>query len=75
MSKADDTGNAFGQYQFLRYYLPGFLFFLYAAIILLPQLNPLNIVDLRLEEIVAIFGLVAVSSPVIGYLIYVPFNF
>lgn len=59
------------QYQFLRYYMPGFLFFTYLAIILVPALEAQTF---DVAEIIGIFGGIIVSSPVIGYLIYNPFN-
>ena len=61
------------QYQFFRYSLPGFLFFTYLAILLVPQLAVENLIG-SFERIVAVFGSVIIASPVIGYLIYSPFN-
>jgi hypothetical protein len=63
--------SAWEQYQFLRYYMPGFLFFTYLGIILVPALEAQTF---DVAEIIGIFGGIIVSSPVIGYLIYNPFN-
>lgn len=59
------------RYQFLRYYLPGSLFFTYAAIVLIPALQTPSSIDVA----VGVFGGIIIASPVIGYLIYIPFNF
>ena len=61
------------RYQFLRYYLPGFLFITYLAILLIPAMENIP-VSTTIDQFVGIFGAVIIASPVIGYLIYSPYN-
>lgn len=61
------------RYQFLRYYLPGFLFFTYLAILLIPAIK--NLQAPSVDGLVSVFGAVIIASPVIGYLIYSAFNY
>jgi hypothetical protein len=64
--------SSWEQYQFLRYYMPGFLFFTYLAIMLVSARLTFEIPDI--QTIVGIFGGIIIASPVIGYIIYIPYN-
>jgi hypothetical protein len=52
--------------------MPGFLFFTYLAILLIPALQMESTIGVT--ELVGIFGGIIIASPVIGYVIYSPFN-
>lgn len=62
------------QYQFLRYYLPGSVFLIYLALLLVPVTNPESLIFLiqgqNLLALVTLIGGAFVISPPLGYLLY-----
>lgn len=65
------------QYRFMRYYLPGSLFLIYLMILIIPNLSAeaIEILSDHTPAIIGIFTGAFVASPIIGYLVYAPYNY